>query len=801
MPAKWSVSVQLNITMKSLIYQFCRARLAYVLNLLGISFTLAGVFVLLTQALYSRRYNHCISDYRNVYRVEAMGIVSNGTWSDHLSRPLMEGIGELPVAEQSTCLWHEGYCSYDKDGSEISASIIRNDGRMLVLMGAQCVDGTLELGEGDADKVVIPASLAMKYFGRENVAGGQMKAMDGRVLTVAGVYRDFPDNCLVQNSVHEYFGNRYKDDNTEWSFEGYIRVRPGTPRSAVEQALHEYYIKGIEEGLGKKYAEFTQEEKDKVAQKDFGAVSLDETYFSGHAYEDKGSRSALYMQEFAIVLLLLVCAVNFANFSMGQAPGRIRGLTIRKVMGEHTWRLRLQLLTEGIIVGTVAWLLALLLLYLMGESTDVSRLFTANVLLTGNPWLALLLLPLSALIGVVSTVYSAWYATSFDPATAMKGNVGLSPRGQALRQWLVGIQLCVAMVMMVFMGIVKSQTHYIYHSSYGYAKDSTLLFSMGDIPMAKKAVLRQELEKLPGVQAASFSMSVLGEMDGGMGWGRGNGDVYYQFWALPVEWNFLRTNGIKILEGRDFKEGDGDVYIINKAMKDQYPDIEVGKPLYDGDMEVVGVCDNIRVGSIRIDNSQMPCAFVIFGEKYAGWGDRCSNVCVRLAGGVNILETRHEIEEVLDRLTEGARPDLTFLDDRLERTYQEENNFIRQMRIAAMLILAITLIGVFCLTMFETEYRRKEIAIRKVMGSTVGQVLLLFTGRYALPLAVSFVVAAPVGYYLSTQWLQNFSEHTPIHWWLFPLALLAVGIIVLLTVVVQSWRVATMNPFLSIKTE
>ena len=786
--------------MKSLIYQFRRARLAYVFNLLGISFTLAGVFVLLTQALYSRQYNHCISDYRNVYRVEAMG-TTGSSWSDHLSRPLIERIGELPIAEQSTCFWRGGYCTYDKDGSEITASIILGDGHLLSLIGAQCVDGTLDLGEGDGGKVVIPASLAMKYFGQENVAGQQMKVNDGRVLTVAGVYRDLPDNCLVWNSVHEHYGNMHKDDDSEWSFEGFIRVKPGTPREAVEQALHKYYINNIEDGRGKKYAEFTQEEKDRVAQMDVSAIPMDETYFSGHGYLDKGSRSALYMQEFAILLLILVCTVNFANFSMGQAPGRIRGLTIRKVMGERTWRLRLQLLTDGIIVGIVAWLLALLLLYFAGELTDVSRLFTANILLTANCGLVMLLLLLAALIGVVSTAYSTWYATSFDPATAMKGNVGLSPRGQALRQWLVGIQLCMAMVMMAFMGVIQSQTHYIYHSSYGYAKDSTLLFPMGDIPMAKKAVLRQELEKLPGVQAVSFSQFVLGEMDGGMGWGRGDGDTHYQFRALPVEWNYLRTNGIKIVEGRDFKEGDGDVYIINKAMKDQYPNIEVGRPLYDGDLEVVGVCDNIRVGSIRVDNSQTPCAFVIFGEKYAGWGDRCYNACVRLAGGVNILETRHEIEKVLNNMTEGARPDLTFLDDRLEQTYQEENNFIRQMRIAAMLILVITLIGVFCLTMFETEYRRKEIAIRKVMGSSMSQVLLLFAGRYTMPLAVSFIVAAPVGYYVSTQWLQNFAEHTPVHWWLFPAAFFIVSAIVLLTVVLQSWRVATMNPFESIKAE
>ena len=784
-----------------MIYQLRRAKMAWLLNLIGIVLTLAGAFVLLTQARYSRQYNHCIPDCANVYRVENKGNFDKDRWNPHLSRPILDRIAQLPIAENFATAWFDSEWTFLKGESKITTPCTGCSGNFPVLLGLECVDGTLELKDEKANDIVIPASLAMKYFGREHVAGQQMQYENGAMLTVVGVYRDLPDNCFAGNPMYIHIGDMGKNNPSEWSFEGFFRVKPGTPRSAVEKAMHEFLIQELEEQTGKKYSELSAEEKAVFEDMDYGAFPLSETYFTGHDFNDKGSRSALYMQEFALLLLLLVCAVNFANFSMGQAPGRIRSLTIRKVMGDSTWRLRLQLLFEGILVGTVAWLLALLLLYLVGELTDVAQLFTADILLTHNRGLALLLLPVAALIGVVATAYSAWYATSFAPVTAMKGNVGLSPRGQALRQWLVGIQLCVAMVMVVFMGVIQSQTHFIYHSSYGYAKDSTLLFPMGEIPMEKKPVVRQELGKLPGVASVSFSQFVLGEADMGMSWGRGNGEVTFRFRALPVEWDYLRTNGIRILEGRDFKESDGDVYIINKAMKDQYPSIEVGKPLYEGDLEVIGVCDNIRVGSTRINNSQTPCAFIVFGEVYGQWGDRCNTGCIRLAPGVDILQTRHEIEKVLAGLTEGARSDLTFLDDRLETTYHEENNFIRQMRLAAGLMLVITLIGVFCLTMFETEYRRKEIAIRRVMGSTVGQVLALFVARYLVPLMVSFLVAVPVAWWLGTRWLQNFAEHASIAWWLFPIALIIVGIVVVLTVVLQSWRVATSNPIDSIKTE
>lgn len=788
--------------MKSLIYQFRRARLAGTLNLLGMALTLAGVYVLFTQTLYTLQYNRCFPGYRNIYRVECRGEFGDDKWTVHISRPLAAEIGELPVVKEMVVSQPIGTWAFDKDGSDVYRDVIRSNGRMLVLLGAQCVDGRLDLREGKDDgSLVIPASLAVQYFGRENAAGEQMLTKDGRMRDVVGIYRDFPDNCFIRNCVHMLLPEEGKDDWSEWSFPVYIRVKDGTPHETVDEAMHGFYRKLVEKQTGKKAGEFTAEEQAAIDRIEFKALPLYETYFSGHALEDQGSRTALFMQEFVILLLIVTCMVNFANYSMGQAPGRIRSLTIRKVLGEHTWRLRLHLLGEGLVTGMLAWLLALALLCATAGRPWVAQLFTASLLPADNAVPLAVMLVLAAVTGTVPVIYSSWYATSFTPATAMKGNVGLSPHGKSLRQWLVGIQLCTAMVMAVFMGVISSQSHYIYSSSYGYAKDSILLFPMGDIPMEKKPVVRQELEKLPGVASVSFSHSVLGELDNGMTWGRGNGDKHYSFRCFPVDWKYLRTYGIRILEGRDFKEGDGDVYIFNKAMKDLYPEIETGKPLYDGDLTVVGICDNVRAGSVRVDNSQTPIAFVIFGEKYAEWGDRCNNVCVRLAGGADIRQTRHEIEDVLDGLTEGARPDMTFLDNRLEQTYRAEGHFIRLIRLGSMLMLAITLIGVFCLTMFETEYRRKEIAIRKVMGSTVGQVLMLFVARYTWPLAVSFVFAAPLGYLLGSRWLENFAERTAIHWWLFPMALLAVTVVVSATVVMQSWRAATSNPVDSIRTE
>ena len=320
------------------------------------------------------------------------------------------------------------------------------------------------------------------------------------------------------------------------------------------------------------------------------------------------------------------------------------------------------------------------------------------------------------------------------------------------------------------------------------------------VPVEKHASLRMELEKLPGVASVTYSMNFLGEGDLCMEWGRGSREQMCNFTSIPVDWKFLRTWGIEVVEGRDFREQDGDVYIVNEAMLQAYPWVKVDQPLVPEDLPVVGVCKNVRVFSTRRNNSNSPMAFVVFGPRYAGW-TACRKMSVRMAPGVDMRQTRRQVEEVVTRFATGGHPTVHFYDKCLETAYKEENCFIRQIQLSSLLCILITLIGVFCLTMFDTTYRRREIAIRKVMGSTMGQVLALFTGRYAWPLVVSWVIAVPMAYRLGTLWLEGFAEQTPIHWWIFPLAFVAIGCVVMLTVVIQCWHVATMNPMDSIRTE
>jgi len=215
---------------------------------------------------------------------------------------------------------------------------------------------------------------------------------------------------------------------------------------------------------------------------------------------------------------------------------------------------------------------------------------------------------------------------------------------------------------------------------------------------------------------------------------------------------------------------------------------------------VVGVCENVRYGSTRLDRNSEPLAFCIPGGMYKQW-DNLYVLNIRIAAGVDKKEMRQKIHDIIMNIDNTVEVEVKFLDQQLENLYQEEFRFIRQVLVFSLVCLLITLIGVFCLTMFETEYRRKEIGIRKILGSTEGEVLQLLCRRYTILLLISFIVAAPVAWYIGNEWLQNFADRTQIYWWIFPLSFLLVSFVVLLTVIIQTWSVATMNPIESIRTE
>ena len=785
-----------------------RFKTATVLNFLGLTVAFAAFYLLMTQVDYALSYNACIADADRVYRVESkMG--DDYPWATICNRPTLAQIAQMPQVEAMS----EQACwspirEFIKDDSVVEHPSAGTNLTPFGAVAACCLSGKLSWEDYGERTLIIPASLAQKLFGRVDVAGEPLYSTSD-TLTVQGVYQDFPDNCSVKNLV--YYATQENLDNwSEWSYTAYVKLREGvdakTMLDGLSQQLKEQLWReqwGGALASGEVTADQEQENRasfdEYFKHYDFRLTPVLDTYFSGVSGDDKGKPAMLFVLELACVLIIVIAAVNFLNFTLAQSPMRIKSINTRRVLGESVTMLRLRLIAESVVWALLAYGMALVLCAV--TASQPTELLLGSLALGDHRWLVGLILLLAVVVGIAAGVYPAFFATSFQPALALKGSFGLTPKGRQLRSVLVGLQLGIALLMVIYISILLMQSRYIYNSDYGFQKDEVLYVQLSNELWGKKDAIRTELMQQGGVKGVSFSRFVLGNSDSYMGWGRGDNDHHITFSCMPVDHHYLRTMGIKVIEGRDFNEHDGDCYIINEAARRQWSWVEMDKKLLSNDFPVVGVCENIRFMSTRKDRQQEPLAFIVFGKEHINWGDQLGIANIRVAAGVDKVAMRHKLGDVLTAMGGGERIEPKFLDQQLERLYQEEFRFIRQVGWFAVLCLVITLIGVFCLTMFEAEYRRKEIGIRKVFGSSTKEILLMFCRHYAWLLAVSFIVAAPVAWYIGSQWLENFAERTPVYWWLFPFALLIVGVITMTTVIIQSWRTANENPINSIKTE
>ena len=787
--------------MKTLLYMFRRYRAATLLNLLGLGIAVATFYLFMTQVIYNRTYNRNILNHERTFRLEIYGGVFGDRWGGEACRPFVTLLKDVPHVEAAMDV-----SPYVNDGTvkvngrEITVPIVNISKPGIEFFCGKLIYGSSKEWMSGAPTAIVSRSTAEKMFGTANAVGKTFLS-DDKEITVVGVSEDMPDNCTIGNGLYLCENDEGLQDYSEWSFSIYVRLDDAANAPKVERGFKQAFMKanGIDD----------EKEFDRLVGMKFRLTSMDDVYFSGVGIKDKGNRSVVDVLTVASFFVIFIAMLNLLNFTLSEMPIRIRGINTRRVMGASAGSLRLRLIMENVALAVVGLLIGVLLIVAFERSEACMKLVSGDIALSAH-WALVAAVVIAAIaVGALSAVVPAWYGTSFAPAMVLKGSFGLSPRGRKLRMAIMGVQFVVAFALAIYIGVMVSQSRYIFNADYGFQKNEVLYTTLSDEAMEKKDAIRSELSKLPFVESVGFAQNAIGASDNYMGWGRGSEDKQMSLQVIPCDYNYLRTMGLKIVDGRDFRESDmkTGAYILNKAAIKQYDWLVVGDSIGrqnewgNANYLVVGVCDNFKIKSMRNDNSKIAVAFAIFGPDMQGWGDRLARVFVRVAKGQDKVEAKKRIAQVLNRLDGSQEYDMKFLDDGLQRTYADEFRFISQVKLFALICILITIIGVFSLTMFETEYRRKEIAIRKVMGSSTGSVIRLFAIRYAGPLVAAFVIAAPIGWLLSAQWLRSFAEHTPIYWWLLPLAFVTVSTVVILTVVVQSWKVATANPVDSIKAE
>lgn len=784
----------MNTLFRNFSHTFRRFFTASILNLLGLSIAFAACFVILTQVDYDYNYNKAYPAHDRIYRVEVNPGGEYG-WQIWLARPFCELIGTASPHIQAFSITSLSNYPSDFEVNEHIYSELEFTGfgdYLEVFQPTMVCGTTASLNE--PGQVLISASMARRFFGTTDAIGKPLYTghkSHNYPSVIGGVYQDMPENSQLGNCVFSSFrSDLNKDSWTNWNYTMYIRLDNPASLADVQQSV----IESCKQKIPRDRISGTEDWKNFIH-----FTPLDEVHYSTIGNKAATSKAALYLLLCVSVLILLTAAVNYMNFSLAETPMRLRSINTQKVLGASTVSLRVYLLLESVLVCVCGFLLSLLWLYLL-KDTPLSTLVASDLSLTAHPILLAALGGIAVCMGLLAGAYPSYYVTSFQPALALKGSFGLSPKGKMLRTFLVCFQFFVSFMLIISVGIMYLQSHYIQNSDYGYDKSVVLVGEIPDELLDRREAIVSELSGISGIEGISISQFVLNSSDDYMSWGRGSGDRSINMVCFPVDYRYLSVMGIKITEGRDFKPGDGDVYIFNEAARKKYPWMRVDEPAVPEDYPIVGFCENIRFSSFRNNDAVEPMAFFIYGKDHADW-DANSVLNIRVAPGVDKVDMLHRLAKATEKIAPGRDFNFRFMDQVIDQNYHRELRFTHQILLFSLIAIVLSIIGVFGLTLFESEYRRKEIGIRKILGSSTGKILYMFTKRYLVMLVICFLLAAPFGWWIGHDWLESFSDKTPIRAWIFVISFLLVSLITILTVTFECWKNANENPVRSIKTE
>lgn len=774
---------------KNFISIFRRFPLCIAMNVAGLTLAFAAFIIILMEVQYEMTYDSRITQAGRIFHISKES--PDFQISSHHSRPLIEQrcARISPEIERYALIeeWDLRAATEDRQTEFESKAhgITPQFFDMFEFDWVACDTSTFHRPQ----YLYIPESLARRVFHRTDLVGTVIwRLNNNEQWIIGGVYRDFPENCSVQNHVYNNLANYQANDWRNGRYFGYLQLRHPEKKAEVERLLND--------SLGG--------DGDLV----FRLTAYDELFFHPELLTTRDDVPKADPKQRLIylcicVLIILTAVINFTNFYTALTPLRMRSLNTQRVLGARRRTLIRGLVSEGVFLALLAFALSLLVVLAL-EKSFVNDLLNVNIRLSGYPLVLGLTGVIALLVGWLASVFPAHYATSFQPALVLKGNFGLTARGRRIRNVLIGIQLAVAMALVIIVGGIVSQNYYMRHSYLGYDQDRLVTINLSDCGVWERdaEAFASGLRQVACVEDVALSQVLLSAQfnHNVMNWGRNAEDgSRLQFTCIPVSPNYLKVMGIRLLEGEDFNPQDKEnPMIFNRKAYEAYPAVRVGKSINNAG-HIVGICEDFKSGSLR-EEVQPTCLIVFSGGEYLNWEYRwCANI--RIKDGVELMEAFAPIRDYCLKFAPDKQWEIKTQFHLMENIYRSERHMQQTLLLFSGLAVLIALSGVFSMTLFECNYRRKEIGLRKIMGATSRQIVRMFCLQYGLILLVGFVVAASVAWYAVYYYLQNFAYKTPIHWWLFLLAFALIGGITLLTVWLQCRQVARENPILSIRTE
>jgi putative ABC transport system permease protein len=725
---------------------------------------------------------------------------------------------DFPQVEEYVRFYNSNGSKSIKKGNEFinEPAVTHADSTLFRVFTLPVLYGDTKTALNNPNTVVITASAAKKYFGETDVVGRTIETNENSstLYKVTAVIKDVPKNS------HFNFDLFFSMDNVQYgfgnflshNFQTYVLLKPGVDYREVED-LFPKYIESYVLPQAKAVMQINSMEEFKKS-----GNSLEYTLIpllKIHLYSDffpelgvNGDIKYVYIFSAVAVFILLLACINFINLSTARSMNRSREVGIRKVLGTTKSKLILQFLSESaltvviamIIAVVIAWQVLPLFNQLSAKSLTPSLLFSNKMLLV--------MIALPVVVSLLAGSYPSLFLSSFNPVTVLKGKTGSGSYKSKIRSGLVVFQFATSIILIIATITVFRQLNYIQNRKIGFNKDQVLVIDGTGVLGNGVEAFKNEVLKMQGVISGTYAgfLPVAASARNDNTFSKqavlsSSNTFNMQSWGIDQD--YIPTLGMEMKAGRNFSRAfgtDSSAIIINETTASMlgYSD-PVGKRLYTlvdnqtnivRGYEIIGVVKNFNFESLR--QRIGPLCFLLGKSSWA------SAFRIKPENAESIVAA---VSSKWKSLSTGTPFSYHFLDESFNNMYQAEQQVGRVAIAFAIIAVIIACLGLFGLATYMAEQRTKEIGVRKVLGATVNNIVMMLSRDFLVLIIIATLIAFPVAWWAMYKWLQDFEYRVSMGWWIFILSGFIAIIVALFTISFQAIRAAVSNPVKSLRTE
>ena len=769
------------------------------LNIIGLSIGMTAFFLIFLYVCFEWSYDSFHTKAQNIYRlvsdVKTPGEILHYNApplpvTEHLMAefPELQSVARVSLGDDWMVIRDDKVFRVD--------NVAVADSNFFKVFDFKLLKGDPNTVLKNPNSVVLCESEAKKFFGNANPIGQSLTMTRIKFRAqVTGVMQDFPVNSHLKANMIFAADTLGPNQSLQWDNYGYnvyLLLKPAASAAGLQAKFPAFLQKIGGSALRKAQQEPT-----------LSLEPLKDIYlYSTRDGSAKGNIANVRIFSIIGVFILLIAGINFVNLTTARAGERAKEVGIRKVVGATKPMLAGQFIGESIILSLIAYVLSVLLssLLLHGFNHLAGKEISQDIF--SRPQYLLILLGLSVLIGIVAGFYPALVLSSFQPVAVLKGRFITGIRGIFLRKTLVIVQFTIAIALIIATLIVYNQLSYMRSQDLGFNKDQQLVLdTRGD---SANQVFKQEIAGIPGVLGTTMSTSVPGT---GMYYGASqleNSHGEMQATNVNVcitDYDYTKEFGVKIAAGRDFSRqyptDSTRAAILNETavrlLGYTNPAQAIGKRFQEFGIagNIIGVVKDFHFRSLQ--ETIRPLILMLNPGQ-------CEFLIVKVDGH-QLPTTFSAIEHKWKQLLSDRPFDYFFMDEFFDRQYRAEDRFGSLFLYFAILAISISCLGLMGLASYSTLQRTKEIGVRKVVGATVGQIVLLLSKDFIQLIGWSFVVATPLSWLFMSAWLNAFAYRIHSYWWIFIAAGGTALLVAILTISFQSIKAAMANPVSSLRTE